>query len=259
MWNESEWFAQRCSRGFYRDAPLLGKSGTEVLISVNGQRQATLTEREQSLQELTSSIVAGKTDEGKQRAYAALAKGNTNGEVLDAIVEAANIVSDLHEVGQYDEEKISAVENAVAACLQILEEWLTKSEGKFGLKVTVGPVGLKSGVLMSVALSASLRSVGFHSTSLSKTQTALDLLRNSEELDADLVIPILSSDGDQYLRNFAEAYERGGFRNKFEVIPIAPGLPDGVQTSLSFARNSGEAVSKATQWAFKNKRMKDHA
>jgi methylmalonyl-CoA mutase cobalamin-binding subunit len=234
-------------------------ASTEALNSRNGYKQLTLTEKEQSLQEVTSALVAGNGVEAKQRAYAALAKGNTNGEVLDAIVEAANIVSDLQELNRYDQERFSAVENSVTSCLQVLEEWLTISEEKFHLKVTVGPVGLEGGALSSLALSASLRSVGFHSTSLSKTQTALDLLRNSEELDADLVIPILSGGGDEDLQNFVEAYERGGFRNKFEVIPIAPCLSDKAQTSVTVARNSGEAISKATQWAVKTGRAESSA
>jgi methylmalonyl-CoA mutase cobalamin-binding subunit len=215
-----------------------------------------VTEKDQSLEELTGALVGGRADEAKQRSYAALAKGNTNGEVLDAIVEAANIVSDLQELAQYDQAKVSAVENSVNASLQALEEWLAQSEVRFGLKVTVGPVGLKGGAISATALSASLRSVGFRSTSLNKTQTALDLLRNSEELDADLVMPLLSGNGDQQLRDFTDAYERGGFQHKFEVIPIAPGLPDRFETALIVARNFEEAISRATEWALKKSREK---
>jgi methanogenic corrinoid protein MtbC1 len=211
-------------------------------------------EQEESLRELTDAIVVGKGDEAKLRAYAALSKGNKEADILDAVVEAVNITSDLEEVGQYDQPKLASVETSVNVCLQVLEEWLSKSEGRFNAKAIVGPVGLKAGALSSLALSASLRSVGFHSISLGKTQTALDLLRNSEELDADLVIPILSSDGDQQLRAFTEAYERGGFKNKFEVLPIAFGLSEDVYASETIARNIEEAISKATQWAVKNSR-----
>ena len=224
-------------------------------MSESVQREVTLTEKEESLRELTRAILAGTVDEAKQQAYFALAKGNSESEILDAIVEAVNIISDLEELDQYDQGKIASVENAVNSCLQILEEWLTKSEGKFDAKITVGPVGLRAGALLSLTLSASLRSVGFRSTSLGKTQTALDLLRNSEELDADLVIPILSGNGDEDLRNFAEAYERGGFKSKFEIIPIAPGASENSRSSLAIAHNFGEAISKATQWALKNERM----
>jgi hypothetical protein len=142
----------------------------------------------------------------------------------------------------------------VSTSLQALEEWLTKSEGKFQINVTVGPVGLKTGALLALALSAVLRSVGFRSTNLGKTQTALDLLRNSEELDSDLVIPILPDNDAENLRTFEEAYERGGFKNKFEIIPLAPGLSENVHVNLVVARNSEEAISKATQWALKNRR-----
>ena len=212
----------------------------------------TLTEKEQTLQQLTGALLAGKTDEARQNTYAALGRGNTNSELLDAIIEASNIVVDLHEVGQYDHGKLAAVENSVSACLQVLDEWLAKSQGKLGIKVTVGPVGLKTGALSSLVLSAAFRSAGFQSTPLGKTQTALDLLRNSEELGANLVIPLLPSDGvDEQLRNFEDELERGGFRNKFEVIPIAPGLSERVESTLMIARNSGEAISKATEWALR--------
>ncbi len=212
----------------------------------------TLTEKEQSLQQLTSALLAGKVDEARQNTYAALGRGNTNGELLDAIIEATNIVVDLHEVGQYEHGKLAAVENAVSACLQVLEDWLAKSQERFGVKVTVGPVGVKAGALSSLVLSAALRSAGFQSTSLGKTQTALDLLRNSEELGANLVIPLLPGDeADEQLRNFVGELERGGFRNKFEVIPIAPGLSESVESPLIIARNSSEAISKATEWALR--------
>jgi methanogenic corrinoid protein MtbC1 len=220
-----------------------------------GQRQVTLTEVEESLRELTAAILAGTVDEAKQRAYTALAKGNRENEILEAIVEAVNIIFDLEELEQYDQAKTASVENAVNSCLQILEEWLTKSEGKFDVKIAVGPVGLKAGALSSLILSASLRSAGFRSTSLEKTQTALDLLRNSEELGVDLVIPILSGNGDEDLRDFTEAYERGGFKNKFEIIPIVPGASQDSSVGLAIARNSGEAISIATQWALKNGRV----
>lgn len=217
------------------------------------QSNLTLSEKEEALRELTSALLAGKSDETKQRTYAAIAKGNNEREVLDAVVEAVDIISDLQEVGQYDQAKITSIENAVGVSLQALEDWLVKSEGKFGLKVTVGPVGVKTGALLALALSATLRSLGFRSTNLGKTQTALDLLRNSEELGSDLVIPILPGNDQEHLRSFAEAYERGGFKSKFEIIPIAPGLSESVQSSLIIARNSEEAISKATQWGLKKK------
>ena len=213
-----------------------------------------LMEKEESIRELTAALLAGKPEEAKQRTYAAHAKGNTEREILDAIVDAVNIVSDLQELDQYDQAKITSVENAVTASLEVLEEWLRRSEEKFNAKVIVGPVGLKTGALSSLALSASLRAVGFRSTSLGKTQTALDLLRNSEELRADLVIPLLSRDGDQQVRTFNEAYERGGFKSKFNIIPVVDMISDRPHEELGIARNAEEAISKATEWALKNTR-----
>jgi len=211
-----------------------------------------MTEKEESLRELTGALLAGKTDEAKLRTHAALAKGNNEREVLDAALEAVNIISDLQGLGRYDQSKAASVEAAVNTSLQVFEEWLAKSEGKFGVKVTVGPVGIKNGSLSALAVSASLRSVGFRSTNLGKTQTALDLLRNSEELGSDLVVPILPDGDDQHMLDFAEAYERGGFKNKFEIIAIASGLSENVRVNIIIARNSEEAISRATQWAIRN-------
>ena len=228
---------------------------TEALNFRDNQSQLTLIEKEESLQQLTNALLAGKSEEVKQRTYAARAKGNNEREILDVLVEAVNIISDLQGVSPYDQAKVTSLESAVNSCLDVLEEWLGKSEGKFGFKVTVGPVGLKTGVLSSLALSASLRAIGLRSTHLSKTQTALDLLRNSEELDADLVISILPDEGAEHLRAFTEAYERGGFKNKFEVISIAPGTLGNVPGSLTVARNAEEAISLATQWALKKNKL----
>ena len=211
-----------------------------------------LSEKEQRAQQLTKALFSGKIDEARQSTYAALGRGNTNREVLDALLEAVSIVADLHEVGEYDQARVAATESAVNSCLQVLEDWLAKSQGRFGLKVTIGPVGLKAGGVMSVALSAALRSAGFHSTSLGKTKTALELLRNSEELGADIVIALLPDEGvEGQVRSFAEEVERGGFKGRFEVILLAPGLPSEVQSPLALARNSGEAITKATEIALK--------
>ncbi len=203
---------------------------------------------------MTNTLLAGNADEVRQSTHAALAQGSTANDVLDALVEAVNIIVDLHDVGEYDQSKLADAESAVASCLQVIEDRLQKSEGKFNIKATTGPVGLKAGSLLSMAVSATLRSVGFRSISLGKTETALELLRNSEEQGADLVVPLLSSEGvEEQLRSFMEELERGGFRTKFEVIPVAPGLPETVQPSVTIARNSGEAISKATEWALKRR------
>jgi methanogenic corrinoid protein MtbC1 len=213
-----------------------------------------LIEKEESISELRAALLAGKEEEAKQKSYVARAKGNSEREILDVIVDAVNIISDLQELDQYDQARVTSVENAVNASLGVLEEWLAQSEEKFNVKVTVGPVGLKTGALSSLVLSASLRAVGFRSTSLGKTQTALDLLRNSEELRADLVIPLLSRDGNQQVRAFNEAYERGGFKNKFSVIPVVEVVSNPATENLSVARNAEEAISLATEWALKNPR-----
>ena len=214
----------------------------------------SMSEKEERAQQLTKALFSGKFDEARQSTYAALGRGNSNREVLDALVEAVSIVADLHEVGEYDQVRVAATESAVNSCLQVLEDWLAKSQGRFDLKVTIGPVGLKAGGVMSVALSAALRSVGFFSTNLSKTKTALELLRNSEELRADIVIALLPAEGvEGHVRNFAEEVERGGFKGRFEVILLAPGLPSEVHSSLAIVRNSGEAITKATEIALKKR------
>ena len=196
--------------------------------------------------------MAGNEEEARQSTFAALARGCTTNDVLDAIVEAVNIVVDLHDVGEYDQEKLGSAEGAVNSSLRVLEEKLATTEGRFNLKATVGPVGLKAGGLMSGAVSAILRSVGFRAMNLSKTQTALELLRNSEELGADLVIPLLPSEGvEGHLRSFLDEIERGGFKSKFEIIPVAPGLSGEGVFSIPIARNSSEAISKAMEWGLR--------
>jgi methanogenic corrinoid protein MtbC1 len=197
-------------------------------------------------------LLGGKAEDARHSTNAALAQGNTVNEILDALVDAVNIIVDLNEVGEYDQAKVTAAEEAVTVCLQTLEDRLQTSEAKFNAKATTGPVGIKAGNLLSMAVSASLRSAGFHSTNLGKTQTALDLLRNSEELGVDLVVPLLAEEGvEEQLRSFTESYERGGFKAKFTVIPVAPGLREDVQLTIPVARNTGEAISKATEWALR--------
>jgi methanogenic corrinoid protein MtbC1 len=218
-----------------------------------------LSEIEQRLQHLTNVVLAGKAVEARQGTYAALGRGSTVNDIIDAIVEAVNISVDLSELEQVDQTRLTATEEAVNACLTALEEHLASSEKRFGVKATVGPVALKAGNLLSMGLSAALRSAGFRAVSLSKTQTPLELLRNSEELGAELVVPLLSGEGvEAHLKTFAEECERGGFKAKFKVIPLTPALPATVQSPFDIARNSGEAISKATEWALKKQMSERH-
>jgi len=216
------------------------------------QSRLILSEIEQRLQQLTNAVLAGRADEARQKTYAALARGGSGNDALDAVAEAVNIIVDLHDVGEYDSERLTSVENAVNSCLFVLEDKLAASQGRFNLKATVGPLGLKAGGLLSIAVCAALRSIGFEAVNLGKTQTPLDLLRNSEELGADLVMPLLAREsvGEQ-LQGFLEEIERGGFKTKFEIIAVAPGLTEFAQLPVQVVSNSSEAISKATEWAVK--------
>lgn len=215
----------------------------------------TLTEIEQRLQRLTNSVLAGNADEVRQNTYAALARGGTSNDVLEAVTEAVNIVVDLHEVGEYDIDRVNSVEIAVNSCLQVLEDGLAASQTRFGVKATVGPLGLKAGNLLSLAVWATLRSIGFEAVNLSKTQTPLDLLRNSEELGADLVIPLLARDESlAQLQDLLVETERGGFKTKFEIIPVAQSLHEVPTLPFHVAKNPSEAISRATEWAVKKRK-----
>ena len=197
----------------------------------------------------------GKTTEARQRTYAALARGTGVNDILDALVDAADIIIDLHDVGEYGQERVGEAEQAINASLQAIEDKLAKSETKFNLSATVGPVGLKGGNILSLVVTSVLRSVGIKAVNLSKTQTALELLRNSEQLGADLVVPLLPRERvEEQLRGFLEEFERGGFGAKFETIPLATRPPDAVQVNVVIARNSAEAISKVTEWALKKER-----
>ena len=204
---------------------------------------------------LTNAILAGKVEESRQSTYAAVGKGSSTNEVLDALVEAANIIIDLFEVGEYTQDRLVAAENAVASSLQVIEDRLAESEKRFGLKVAVGPVELRTGSLLSLVLSAALRSVGLRAVRLGKTQTPLELLRNSEELEAELVVPLLNAEGiEEQLRNFESEAERGGFKKKFDMIVVAPGFKKAELLTFQVVSNTGEAISKAVEWAMRRRR-----
>jgi methanogenic corrinoid protein MtbC1 len=214
-----------------------------------------LTEIEQRLQRLTNSVLAGNPEEVRQDTYAALARGGTSNDILESVTEAVNIVVDLHELGEYDIGRVNSVENAVNSCLQVLEDGLAASQTRFGLKATVGPLGLKAGNLLSLVVTAALRSIGFDAVNLKKTQTPLDLLRNSEELGADLVIPLLSREESLVqLHDLLMETERGGYKTKFEIIPVAQALHEVPSFPFYVAKNPGEAISRATEWAVKKRK-----
>lgn len=67
-----------------------------------------------------------------------------------------------------------------------------------------------------------------------------------------MVLPLLPRDDvESHLRSFVDEIERGGFKTKFAIIPVAPGFSGPVDLQLSVARNSSEAISKAVEWAVK--------
>jgi len=211
-----------------------------------------LTENNQYLQQLIHAILSGKADLARQSTYGSLTRGGSLNDVLDSILEAVEILFDLNEIGGTDQPRLSAAENAVNSSLDALHEKLVEREKRLNMIATVGPIGLGAGSLMSIATSALMRSAGFQCSSLSKTQTPLELLRNSEELGANLVVPMLSSeDIEPRIQNLVDEIERGGFKSKFFVIPIILGLQENLRLPLHVVKNSGEAVSEALQWAHK--------
>jgi len=211
-----------------------------------------LTESNERLQQLTNAVLAGDAEQTRQKTNAALAKATPN-EVLDAVVEGVNILLDLNELGGADENRLTSAESAIIACLQIIDPIISKSESKFDFTATVGPVGLEWGHLLSMSLAALLRSVGLAASTLNKTKTALELLRNSEELRADIVLPLLpKEDVEAQLLSLKNEVDRGGFANRFHVIPVGRNLPDTTAPTLNVAKNVDEAVSKALEWAIKN-------
>ncbi len=211
-----------------------------------------MTECDQRLQQLTNAVLAGDPEQTRQKTNAALAKA-THNEVLDAVIEGVNILLDLNEVGGADPTRLTGAEDAINACLQILEPTVGKSERKFDFTATVGPIGLEWGHLLSMSIAAVLRSVGLNASTLNKTKTALELLRNSEELRADIVLPLLpKEDIETQLSSLKDEIDRGGFGNRFHVIPVCRNLPDSIISPLDVAKNVDEAVSKALEWAIKN-------
>jgi methanogenic corrinoid protein MtbC1 len=213
----------------------------------------TLTEIEQLLQEITGSVLSGNSEQARQKSYLSITRGAKANDVIDAVIEAVNILLDLNEVGGLDQLKITNAEGAMSSSLQTLEETLAASESRFDVKAAVGPVGLELGHLLATVIAASLRSAGFHTATLGKTKTALELFRNSEELGADLVLPLLPrEDAEKQLTSLKDEIERGGFANKFMVIPVAPGVGQSVTMPLHAATNADEAISKAVEWALRN-------
>ena len=211
-----------------------------------------MSECDQRLQQLTNAVLAGDAEQTRQKTNAALAKATPN-EVLDAVIEGVNILLDLNELGGADTNRLTGAEGAINACLQILDPIIHKTESKFDFTATVGPIGLEWGHLLSMSIAAVLRSVGLNASALNKTKTALELFRNSEELRADLVLPLLpKEDVEAQLSSLKDLIERGGFSNRFHVIPVCRNLPEGIELSLSLAKNVDEAVSRALEWAIKN-------
>ena len=210
-----------------------------------------MTESEERLQNLTYALSIGDPELTRQKTNAALAKVTAN-EVLDAVVEGVNILLDLNEVGGVEQTRLTSAEGAMHSCLEVLEPTISASEGKFDFTATVGPVGIEWGHLLCMSLAALLRSVGLHASTL-KTKTALELLRNSEELSADIVLALLPKENlDDQLSTLNEEAERGGFTNKFHIIPVTRGQSENTVSPFPIAKNVDEAVSKALEWAIKN-------
>jgi len=205
--------------------------------------------------QLSDAIVRGDvgTAEAKARILGQYADDPT--EALDDLYDAFRTAESLHTVGEFDEERFAASVNATRASLDVLRSSLIPRQSRFTARICVGPVSGGNDV-MSPIMAAMLAAAGHHVTDLSRSTTPKELLRNAEQNGAELLVVCFDEQTIGLAREFANEFESGGFRNKFNAAAFSRGSPWTLVEPSPFAFVAGEPLellSRATEYLIRSR------
>ena len=170
--------------------------------------------------QLSDAIVRGDagTAEAKARILGQYAEDPT--EALDDLYDAFRTAESLHALGEFDDERFTASVDAARASLNVLRSSLVPRQSRFTARICVGPVSGGNDV-MSAIMAAMLAASGHQVADLSRVTTPKELLRNAEHNGAELLVVSFNEQTIGLVKEFANEFELGGFRNKFDAAAFS--------------------------------------
>jgi len=212
---------------------------------------------DETLRQLTNAIVKGDTLVTEQVAKRLAEKRSSVTAALDAIIDAMNIVDDLHSIGEYDRSKVSASSQATLAALHVLEPQFSIEEGKAVGTVVLGcipedRVGVDGAIASSV-----LRAAGFKTLILTSEVTYKNLTTITSQNRCDLVVLLIKTYGDDpRVQSLALELSESLLKNTLKVLVGGNSQAARICQKYGFTNyftDLGDLVSKVTEIVIKER------
>jgi len=172
-----------------------------------------------TLRQLTNAIVKGDSSATMQAAKHLVEKRSSVTATLDTIINAMNIVNDLHSIGEYDHSKVSASSRATLAALQVLEPQLSIEESKAIGAVVLGCIPEDRVGVDSAIASSALRVAGFKTFSLPSEVTYENLIGITSQNRCDLVVLLIKTyEDDPRVQDLALELNKSLLKNNLKVL-----------------------------------------
>ena len=211
----------------------------------------------EALRQLTNAIVKGDTSVTEQSAKHLVEKGGSVTVALDAIIDAMNIVNDLHSIGEYDHSKVSASSQTALTALKVLQPRLSIEESRAIGTVVLGcipedRVGLDRAIASSV-----LRGAGLKTFILPTEVTYENLTNMMSQHRCDLVVLLIKTrEDDPRVQSLALELRESLLKNAVKVL--VGGNLDAARVCQKYGFTSyfsdlAELVSKSTEIVIKER------
>jgi len=212
---------------------------------------------DETARQLTNAIIKGDSLATEHLAKRLVEKKSSVTLALDAIVNAMNIVNDLHSIGEYDDSNVSASSSATLAALQVFEPQLSNEESK-----AIGTVVLRcipeDSVGFNRAIASSvLRAAGLKTLSLPTAVTYEKLTSIANQNQCDLVVLLIeTNEDDPRVQSLALELRESLLKRTLKVI--VGGNPQAAKICQKYGFTNyfsdlGDLVSKVTEIVIKER------
>jgi len=212
---------------------------------------------DETVRQLTNAIVKGDSLATEDLAKRLVERKSSVTFALDAIVNAMNIVNDLHSIGEYDHSKVSASSSATLAALQVFEPQLSIEESKAIRTVVLGCIPEDSAGFDRAITSSVLRAAGLKTLNLQSAVTCESLTSIANQNQCDLVVLLIKThEGDPRVQSLALEMRESLLKGTLKVL--VGGNPHAARICekygfTNYFSDLGDLVSKVTEIVIKER------
>jgi len=212
---------------------------------------------EETARQLTNAIVKGDSLATEDLAKRLAERKSSVTQALDAIVNAMNIVNDLHSIGEYDHSRVSASSSATLAALQVFEPQLSVEESKAIGTVVLGCIPEDSVSFDRAIASSVLRAAGLKTLSLPTTVTYENLTNIANQNQCDLVVLLIKThENDPRVQSLALEMRESLLKKALKIL--VGGNPQAARICqkygfMNYFSDLGDLVSKVTEIVIKER------